>query len=506
MRKITEILRLRHACGRSQREIAVSIGAAPSTVSDYLRRATLAGLGWPLPAGMTEAEVDRLLFPPPTEVPNAQRPVPDWAWVHSELRKKSVTLFLLWQEYRSCHPDGFRYSWFCHQYQHWAGRLDLVMRQEHLAGEKCFVDYAGQTVPITDRHTGEIRQAQIFVAVLGASNYTYCEATWSQGLPDWIGSHVRMLDTFGMAPAMLVPDNLKSGVSRACRYEPELNPTYLDFARHYDIAVVPARAGKPRDKAKVEAGVLLVERWILARLRNRTFFSLAELNEAIRELAADLNSRPFKKLKGNRLEMFHTLERPAMRALPMERYVLAEWKKARVNVDYHIEVAGRLYSVPYTLVGCQVDVRYTEHTVEIFHRSARVASHARALTAGRYVTQAEHMPEKHRQIAAWTPERILRWARTIGPHTTALIDALIAARAHPAQGFRAALGILRLAKLYGNERLDAACKRAMAMNAVSYRSVESILKLRLESMPSAMDSPVQQPIFHDNVRGPDYFH
>ena len=506
MRKITEILRLRHACGLSQREIATSIGAAPSTVADYLRRATLAGLGWPLAADITEADINRLLFPPPSAVPLALRVAPDWAWVHRELRKKGVTLFLLWQEYRACHPDGYRYSWFCHRYREWAGRLDLVMRQEHRAGEKCFVDYAGHTVPVTDQYTGEIRQTQVFVAVLGASNYTYCDATWSQSLPDWIGSHVRMLDAFGAVPEMLVPDNLKSGVTRACRYEPELNPTYLDFARHYGIAVVPARAGKPRDKAKVEGGVLLVERWILARLRNRPFFSLPELNAAIRELLADLNSRPFKKLEGNRIALFRTVDRPAMRALPGERYVFAEWKKARVNVDYHIEVAGRFYSVPYALVGRQVDVRATSHTVEIFHHSERVASHMRTATGGRYMTQAEHMPEKHRRMAEWTPERITRWAQQIGPHTAALIESLIAARAHPQQGFRAALGILRMAKLYGNARLDAACRRATAMNAVSYRSVESILKHRLDELPLPADTQQQLPIFHDNVRGPDYYH
>jgi len=352
---------------------------------------------------MTEADVDRLLFPPSCVVPSEQRLVPDWAWVHGELKKKSVTLFLLWQEHRAIHPDGFRYSWFCHHYREWAGRLDLVMRQEHLAGEKCFVDYAGQTVPVTDRHSGEIRQTQIFVAVLGASNYTYCEATSSQSIPDWISSHVRMLDASGAVPEILVPDNLKSGVARACRYEPELNPTYLDFARHYAIAVVHARARKPRDKAKVEGGVLLVERWILARLRNHSFFSLAELIAAIRELLTDLNSRPFKKMKGIRIELFRTLEYPAMRPLPVQRTLLAEWKKARVNVDYHIEVTGRLYSVPYALVGRQIDVRYTEHTVEIFHRSERVASHPRTATGGRYVTQTERMPEKHRQAAAWTP-------------------------------------------------------------------------------------------------------
>lgn len=506
MRKITEILRLRHACGLSQREIATSIGAAPSTVADYLRRATLAGLGWPLAADITEADINRLLFPPPSPVPPALRVAPDWAWVHRELRKKGVTLFLLWQEYRACHPDGYRYSWFCHRYREWAGRLDLVMRQEHRPGEKCFVDYAGHTVPVTDQYTGEIRQTQVFVAVLGASNYTYCDATWSQSLPDWIGSHVRMLDAFGAVPEILVPDNLRSGVTRACRYEPELNPTYLDFARHYGIAVVPARAGKPRDKAKVEGGVLLVERWILARLRNRPFFSLPELNAAIRELLADLNSRPFKKLEGNRITLFRTLDRPAMRALPGERYVFAEWKKARVNVDYHIEVAGRFYSVPYTLVGRQVDVRATSRTVEIFHHSERVASHMRMATGGRYMTQAEHMPEKHRRMAEWTPERITRWAQQIGSHTAALIESLIAARAHPQQGFRAALGILRMAKLYGNARLDAACRRATAMNAVSYRSVESILKHRLDELPLPSDTQQQLPIFHDNVRGPDYYH
>jgi len=318
---------------------------------------------------------------------DALRPTPDWAQIHQEMRRKGVTLFLLWQEYKANQPDGFNYSWFCQHFRDWCGRLDAVMRQEHLAGEKCFVDYAGHTMPVTDRHTGEIRQAQIFVGVMGASNYTFAEATWSQSLPDWIGSHVRMLNYFGACPEMLVPDNLKSGVTKACRYEPDLNPSYLEFANHYSIAVVPARSRKPRDKAKAEGGVLLVERWILACLRNHTSFSLAELNAVVAELLTRLNLRPFRKLPGCRTAMFRAVDYPAMRALPLERYVFTEWKKARVNLDYHIEVDRHYYSVPHTLIGKQLDIRFSETVVEVLHKGARVASHARVHGNGkRYST------------------------------------------------------------------------------------------------------------------------
>ena len=464
-------------------------------------------MAWPLPSDLADASLETKLFPPKPTLPDAQRPVPDWALIHQELRRKGVTLFLLWQEHKSIHPDGFRYSWFCNHYRAWAGRLDAVMRQEHLAGEKCFVDYAGHTLPVTDRNTGEIKQAQIFVGVMGASNYTYCEATWSQSLPDWIGSHIRMLEYFGAAPEVLVPDNLKSGVTRACRYEPELNPTYLELAKHYGIAVVPARARKPRDKAKVEGGVLIVERWILACLRNRAFFSLVELNVAISELLTRLNQRPFKKLPGCRKDLFRTLDVPAMRPLPGKPYAFAEWKKVRVNLDYHVEVAGRLYSVPYALIGKQLDVRYTQQTVEILHRGERIASHARLQGSGsRYATQTEHMPEKHRAMASFTPERIERWAGAIGPATAQLIAALMAQRQHPQQAFRAALGILRLGKLYGNTRLEAACRRAYTLKAIGYKSIESILKHRLDEAPLPTDVQPTLPLIHDNLRGADYYH
>lgn len=508
MRKIKEVLRLKFELDMSDRQISKSTQISRTTIADYLKRFAVSGLSWPLPPALGEADIEAALFPPKPALPNALRPTPDWAQMHQEMRRKGVTLFLLWREHKSSQPDGFNYSWFCNHYREWAGRLDAVMRQEHLAGEKCFVDYAGHTMPVTDRDTGEICQAQIFVGVMGASNYTFAEATWSQTLPDWIGSHVRMLEHFGVSPEIMVPDNLKSGVSKACRYEPESNPTYLDFANHYGIAVIPARPRKPRDKAKVENGVLIVERWILACLRNRSFFSLAELNAAISELLDRLNQRPFKKLPGCRETMFRSVDYPAMRALPLERYVFTEWKKVRVNLDYHIEVDERYYSVPHTLIGRQLDVSFSEYVVEVLYKGERVASHARVHGNGkRYSTQSAHMPKAHQEMAEWTPERIINWASTVGEHTSKLIDALIKRRKHPQQAFRAAVGIIRLGKRHGNDRVEAACRRAYTTNAISYSSVESILKHRLDELPLPQEAKqTSLPIFHDNVRGSGYYH
>ena len=342
MRKIREVLRLYFAAALSIRAIARSLGTSPSTVSEYLRRAKVAGLSWPLPAGVDDAGLERRLFPPPPPS-NTSRPLPKWSEVHRELRRKSVTLSLLWEEYKALHPEGLQYSWFCDQYRAWAAKLDLVMRQEHRAGEKLFVDYAGQTVGVVDRGTGEVRDAQVFVAVLGASSYTFAEATWTQTLPDWTASHVRAFEFFGGCPELVIPDNLRSGVSRAHRYEPDLNPTYHDLARHYGVAVLPTRVRRPRDKAKAEVAVQVVERWILAALRNRTFFSLAELNAAIAKLLDRLNTRPFRKLPGSRRSQFEQLDQPALRRLPASPYVFAEWKSVRVHIDYHVAVDGHYY-------------------------------------------------------------------------------------------------------------------------------------------------------------------
>ena len=503
MRKIREVLRLK-AAGKSQRQIAASVGIGQSTVGDYLTRARLAGVT--APGELDDTALERALYPPKPSLPAQARGVPDWPHVHRELKRKGVTLFLLWEEYKSAHPQGFHYSWFCQHYRAWAGKLDVVMRQNHRAGEALFVDYAGQTAPVVDRHTGEIREAEVFVAVLGASSYTYAEATWTQSLPDWIGAHQRAFAFIGGVPETIVPDNLKSGVTKPHRYEPDVNPTYAEMAAHYGTAILPTRVAKPRDKAKAEVAVQVVERWILARLRHQTFFSLDELNSAIAALLPSLNERRFKKLPGSRRTLFEQLDRPALAPLPAQPYVFGAWRKARVNIDYHVELEGHYYSVPYQLVKMQIEARLTAHTVEILHRGKRVASHRRAYKPHGYTTVNAHMPRPHREYAEWTPRRLIEWANRTGPATGELIGQILARRRHPQQGFRSCLGILRLGKRYGEARLEAACVRALRIGAASYKSIESILKhkLDLKALPEPARSTL--PITHANVRGPKYYH
>lgn len=506
MRKIKEVLRLKWDKGLSNRQIAACCGISRPTVSEYLRRFSEAGLSWPLPAEVDETRLEQQLFPAPPALPAQARGIPDWNQIHQELKFPKTTLFLLWQEYRAANPEGFQYSWFCENYRAWQGKLDLVMRQDHRAGEKLFVDYAGQTAPVIDPTTGEIRNAQIFVAVMGASNYTFAEATWSQKLPDWIGSHIRAFEFLGGLPELVVPDNLKSGVTKAHRYEPDLNPTYQDMASYYGVSVVPARVRKPRDKAKAEGGVLIVERWILAALRHRQHFSLGQLNGSIRELLKQLNSRPFRKLPGNRQEQFEKIDRPALQPLPAEPYTYAEWKKARVHLDYHVAVAGHYYSVPYNLVKKEVDVRITDYTLEVFYRGHRVASHQRCDQKGRHTTVTAHMPEAHRQAGEWTPERLTCWAAKIGPATEQLIIKALGNRKHPQQAYRSCLGILRLSKAYSEERLESACQRALMLGSYRYKSIDSILKHRLDERPLETQEELALPDQHDNIRGPAYYH
>ena len=506
MRKVKEVLRLKWASDFSDRKIARSCGIARSTVAEYLRRAEAAGLSWPLPTGLDEAALEQKLFPVSQALPSQRRPVPVWAAINRELKRKSVTLFLLWQEYKECYPEGYQYSQFCHRYREWQSKLDIVMRQEHRAGEKLFVDYAGQTVPIVDRATGEERQAQIFVAVLGASNYTYVEATWTQGLPDWIASHMRCFRYLNGCPEILVPDNLRSGVSKAHRYDPDLNKTYQDMSVHYNVAIVPTRSGKPRDKAKVESGVLLAERWVLARLRNHQFFSLAELNAHIRTLLEDLNHSPFKKLPGSRRSHFEEVDRPALQPLPGEPYIYAEWVKVRVAPNIHVEVERHYYSVPYTLVKRQLDARLTHNTVEVFYKGTRVASHRRNYHKGGYTTLRAHMPKSHQEYLDWTPQRFVRWAEKTGLATATVIEQILASRPFPQQGYNACYGVMRLGKSYGDDRLEAACARALALGTASYRSIESILKKGLDRRPLPEPSPVHEPLHHENIRGADYYH
>jgi len=505
MRKIRQVLRLKFDCKLSNQAVATSCGISRTTVREYVRRATGARLSWPLPQDVTDSELEKLLFPPPLSIPASERSLPDWAEIHKELKRKGVTLFLLWQEYKEAHPQGYQYSRFCDLYRAWAGTVDLPMRQNHKAGEKLFVDYAGQTMPVVDRLTGEVRQAQIFVAVSGASNYTYVEAIWTQTLPDWIASHKRAFAFMGGVHELVIVDNLRSGVSSACRYEPDINPTYQEMAQHYSSAILPARVRKPKDKAKVETGVLGIERQILARLRNHTFFSLAELNQAMAILLTEYNQRPLQKLPGSRRSLFESVDKPALKPLPKQPYEYADWKKATVSIDYHVEVDGHYYSVPYQLVRQKVEVRLTNTTVECFHNGRRVASHLRSDIKGRHTTLSEHMPKAHRQYAEWTPERLVRWAGKAGSATKELVEQIMASRAHPQQGFRSCLGIMRLGKCYGPDRLEAACERALTINARSYKSIASILKHGLDKQPMPQQRPQLPAIEHANVRGAQYY-
>jgi transposase len=506
MRKIKEILRLRYDCKLTYGNIATSCGIGRSTVSDYLQRFEASRLGWPLASDIDDTRLEQLLFPSVQINCSPKRARLDWQHVHSELRRKGVTLILLWQEYKEQYPDGYQYSQFCYLYRQWAGRIDPVMRQEHRGGEKMFVDYAGQTVDIYDLAPKQIREAQIFIAALGASNYTYAEATWTQSLPDWIASHCRAYGYIGGVPEVTVPDNLKSGVKNACFYEPDLNPTYLDMARHYGTAIIPARVAKPRDKAKVEVAVQIVERWILARLRHHQFFGLQQLNETIKKLLPELNQKPFQKLPGSRQSMFDAVDKPALKPLPQQPYQFAEWKIARVNIDYHIEVDHHYYSIPHQLIGKEIEVRISSNTVECFYKNKRVASHIRSYQQGHHTTVRDHMPKSHQKMAEWTPDRFIRWAEKIGPQTAQLIMTVLSSRPHPQQGFRSALGILRLAKSYGDHRLEAASKRALMIGSSSYRSVASILKHGLDQ--KSLDQPLKdnQTILHTNVRGSQYYH
>lgn len=505
MRKIRDVLRLTFGEGLSRRQVSASLGIPVTTVSDHVARAKAARLSWPLPDDLDDAGLEHALFPPtaPSHVP---RPLPNWSYVHTELRKKSVTLQLLWLEYREAHPDGYGYSQFCLHYQSWRQRVDVVMRQTHRAGEKLFVDFPGQTIPIYDRSSGAVSmRAELFVAVLGASSYLYAEGFPSQELLYWVTGHVHAFEYMGGCAEIVVCDNLRSGVNRSHRYEPDINATYQEMAAHYSMAVIPTRAYKPRDKAKVEAGVLLAERWIIARLRRERFYSLPEANARIRQCVEEINHRPFKKMDGSRRSLFEAVDRPALRALPPTPYQFAVWKRMTVNIDYHVDADHHYYSVPYQLVGQKVDVRLAAVTVEIFYSSKRVASHVRSFVRFGHTTDPAHMPESHRRHAQWTPSRIVAWARKTGPHAAQLVEEILASRPHPEQGFRSALGIIRLADRYGTDRTEAACERALALRSFSYRSVESILKHSLDRQPLPEVQASRPHPRHRNVRGAHYY-
>lgn len=506
MRKIKEILKL-HYEHVSNREIARRLGIGAGSVSRYLTRAKAAKLSWPLTDDWTNEKIYSVLFP--TTSRNPSYPLPDFGKVHKELKRKGVTLMLLWYEYQSQHPNGYSYSRYCELYQEFAGKLKPGMRITHHAGEKLFVDYSGLTLGWIDKGTGEVHQAQIFVAVLGASNYTFVEATADQCLRSWIQSHVHAFEYFGGVPICLVPDNLKSGVTRAHLYDPDVNRTFQEMADHYGVAVVPARARTPKDKPKVEVGVQGIQRWILAPMRDVTFFSVNDINEAIRPLLKAYNERSFYELEGTRLSQYLEIDKPALHPLPSRPYVYAEWKRAKAGVDYHIAINKHYYSVPYQYLKEYIDVRMTSTTIECFHKGNRIALHPRSMKPG-HSTIYEHMPRAHQEHVEWTPERMHSWAKSIGPNTEKLIQALTGLYKVPEQSFRSCLGILRMGTHYGKERLENAAIRALHIGAIRYKNVESILKSGLDQQPlpkPACESiPAKPSRLHDNIRGSKYYH
>jgi len=501
MRKIKEVLRLKWASHQSNRAIARSCRISHSTVREYLKRASTAGLQWPLPEDLDEESLYARLYPESQGTGRkVDQAIPDWEHIHQELKKRNVTLRLLWVEYREAHPEGYGYSQYCELYRRYVGQLDPPMRLQHRAGEKLFVDYAGDTIPVSDPGYKDLRSAQIFVAVLGASNYTYAEAQPSQELVHWIGGHVRAFTYLGGVPEIVVPDNLKQGVKHPSWYEPDLNPTYQELAQHYDLAVIPARVKHPRDKAKVEVGVQVVERWILARLRHQTFVSLSGVNRAITDLLQELNQKPMEHLEKSRRQLFEELDQPVLRPLPPQPYEYATWKIARVNIDYHVEFEKHFYSVPFELIHQEVRIRASEHFIELFHKSQpqAVALHPRRHVPGRYSTQTAHMPANHQKALEWTPERLLRWAEEIGPSTAQVIHSILVTRQHPEQAFRSCLGILHLSRQYSSSQLETACQLAHQAKTLNYQGVKGFL----EHLPP-LENP-SHPI-PENIRGHSYY-
>ena len=508
MKKIRDVLRLIWVLGCSVRQTSLSLGVSAGVISKMTNRAELAGLDWEKVSQLSDQELEVQIYGKPVE-PSQPRPEPDLEWIHRELLKKGVTLELLHLEYLQRHPTGYHYTAFCNRYRSWLGKRSLSMRQTHKAADKCFVDYSGKRPCIVDRETGERRPVELFVAVLGASNYTYAEATMSQRSEDFIASNERALRFFGGVPRALVPDQLRSAIGTPCWYEPKVQRTYEEFASHYGTSVFAARPRKPKDKAKAEVAVQIVQRWILARIRNETFFSLEALNERIAQLLKELNVRPMKGYGGaSRLELFEQIDRPELSPLPSEYFEYCTWEKARVNLDYHIDVDNHYYSVPYILVHERVEARVTARTVEVFHVGRRVALHARSYVSYKPTTEPTHLPADHRAWLQADPGEIKQWAKSVGPCTEAMVDRILSSNRYPEQCWRSARGLKRIGQKYGAERTEAACAKALRFGARSYKPVERMLKHGLEQRPLPEDqqeSSAHEVIEHDNVRGAQYF-
>lgn len=506
MRKIHEVCRLRLKMGLGINQIAGACNISTSTASTYVNKIEALQLNYEELLSMDEEELYKLLFPAAAEMPVSDKAIPDFEYLTKELKKKGVTLQLLHEEYLRDNPGGYSRSQFYEKYRNYAKKLNPVMRFNHKAGQKMFEDFSGDRPHYINPETGEVVETELFVSALGASSYIFACAVADQKVENFIKGNIKALEYYGGCPECIVPDNLKSGVKSACYYDPEINRTFADMAEHYNVAVVPARVGKPRDKAKVENAVLQAQRRVLAALRNRTFFSLHELNEAIMEEVEKLNRRPMAVTGKSRRELFEEIEKPALRPLPAERFEIYNYKTpTTVHIDYHIEVEKSYYSVPYTLIGETVEVKYNSGVVEVYHKKRRIASHIRTYTKGKYITEDSHMPHEHRQYLEWTPERLKNWGGKIGSYTKTMMQRIMEGRKHPEHGFRNCLGIIRLSKQYTPERVENACKRALAVAACNYRSVKSILQTGLDKVAYLDEHQETKPIEHPNIRGREYY-
>ena len=497
MRKFLELIRLKYgpvppgSAPLSHRVIAAALSMAHTTVNRYIAHIEAAGLNqWPLPEGMAEADLEAMLVP--KTAPRRERPLPEWSEVHRIVTtEKGATIVTQWEAYQAQHgAEAYSLTQYKTYYRRWAKQHTAVMRFEHTPGEHVYVDFAGRTMEIVHRESGEVSEVQIFVACLGYSQYIYAEAVMSQKLADWIGAHVRMFAYYGGVPRTVVCDNLKSAVTKPHRYEPDLNPTYWELAQHYQVVILPARASKPRDKALVENAVKLITQRLLHPLSSRTFHSLGELNTAIADKLTALNAQPFQKMAGSRIARFATVERATLRPLPKLAYEYAEWKTVKVGPSYHVcpsRKEGRLYSVPFELIGQTLEVRVGDRTVTVYHQvhgvDGIVAVHERKRYPG-FSTIPAHRSDAHAAACEWTPERLHGWASRVGPHVAELVVAIFTKKyAYPEQGIPSVMGLLSLAKIYGKDRLNLACERALAHEIYSSRSVRSILDTGLDKHP-----------------------
>jgi transposase len=508
MRKLKEILRLKYENKLSNRKIGKSLSISPGTVSTYINRAKLMGIeSWPLSSDWNDIKLSQHFLQ--TKItPRTAIPLPNWSKFYQELKQKGVTKQLLWQEYvERNQANHYSYPQLCRIYKDWLSCQQPSMRQTHVYGEKLFIDYCGPTIPIVNPDTGEVTTAQVFVAVMGGSNYTFAEATWSQKLKDWVMSHARAFEFFNALPEILVPDNLRSGTTKACKFDPDLNPTYQQMAAHYNVAIIPARPLRPKDKSKAENGVLIVERWIMAVLRHETFYTLVQLNQRIKELLIRLNTKPFQKLPGDRTSHFNTYELPAMRALPVQAYQYTFIKKVKVNIDYHVEIEKHYYSVPYGLLKKQIEAHVSEYTVSLYYQNQQVATHLKSERVGGHTTRVEHMPKAHQDYAKWNPERLKGWASNLGVFVLQWVEYQLNSKKHPQQSYRVCLGALNLSKQYNKERLNAACQRALDTGGYRLSNLKIILKNNLDVAEQTSQQPdLLAGLEHDNVRGQDYYH